>query len=363
MKRNRGILFAAVLIITALGFCGGRLKEASDFQNEYTCVSIRFKTEGVTIEKLITALETEKKAGEQEFSGVTAWNWNNEEEVENPDINRKVKLPVLAAAGDMSLTAPMTLKSGNYVYAEDKEGCVMDSVTAFTLYGTDDAVGNTLIYQNRKYYVRGVVKTESPLLLIQEANTSIGYVNLEFDCRNREQAQTIAENFLLQNSFPQDYVIIDGYFYGKTMYSLFNLIIWILFVITGLWLLQILWKKRQELIRKNFYFDLVLGIFLMVGFGVILYQLTGNPFYFPEKLLPTKVSDFDYWNRQYQLLQEQLEQARYLPPNMKDIHLENELMKLPRDILIMLLIYLISVSQMRTALKEKMNKTVIGGCK
>jgi hypothetical protein len=353
MKRNRGILFAAVLIIAALGFCTGRLKEASAFQNEYTCVSIRFKTEGVTIEKLKTALETEKRAGEQEFSAITAWNRNNEEEVKNPDLNRKEKLPVLTIAGDMSMTVPMTLKYGNYVYAEDREGCVMDTVTAFALYGTDHAVGNTLICQNKKYYVRGVVKSENPLLLIQEVNTSIRYANLEFDCRNREQAQTFAENFLLQNGFPQDYVIIDGYFYGKIMYSLCNLLLWLFLLMTGVWFLLILWKKKQEIEQRNFFIYLILGLFLLLGYVTILYQLTGSPLYFPEKLLPTKFSDFDYWNRQYRLLMEQLRQARYLLPNEKDVYLENELIKLPRDMIIMLLFYLISIIQMKLALRSK----------
>jgi hypothetical protein len=85
-----------------------------------------------------------------------------------------------------------------------------------------------------------------------------------------------------------------------------------------------------------------------LGFGAILIQFTGNPFYIPEKLIPSKFSDFDFWTKQYKEFQQQLNQMRYLVPNQKDILLEHELTGLPLSDAIMLLLFSTFLLHIRT---------------
>lgn len=341
MKRNNNILFFALFLIIAFGFTAGRLLEAQYLREQYTTVSIRFKTEGVTEDFIKNALENEKSRGALNLPEITAWTQLSEAKAENPGLNRSVQIPVLYVAGDMSLTAPMTLLYGNFVYREDKRGCVIDMDTAFKLYGTEHAVGNRLSFQGIDYYIRGVVKTKDSLLLLQKNDRSEKYLNLEVVYPNKEQGESLTEDFLLLNNFPSNYVILDGYFYGRMLGTLFALTIWVFFVVVCFGIMKILWKKKQNLKGKRFLWYGVASIFIMLGYGAILYQFTGNPFYIPEKLIPTRFSDFDYWGEQYKLIKEQLRQLQYLIPNQKDIFLEKEANRASLNIAVAVLLYII----------------------
>jgi hypothetical protein len=95
------------------------------------------------------------------------------------------------------------------------------------------------------------------------------------------------------------------------------------------------------------------GILLILGYGILLYQFTGNPLYFPQKLIPTKFSDFDFWTGQYKLIRSQLHQMRYLVPNPKDVQLEEELSNFGLNLLIMVILYLALIKRMITLYENR----------
>lgn len=363
----RCILFSAILFIAAVGFSAVKIQNASYIKSSYTSVSIRFKSEGATENDLAGALKNEKNTGSQDIPAVTAWSQLGEEEIKNQDLCRKVKVPVKLVAGDMSLTAPMTLRYGNYACQDDRKGCVIDTDTAYTLYGTENAVGNRLTYKNSNYYVRGVVSTNNPLLILSAGNASITYPMLEFVYHNKEQGQALTEEFLLRNNFPENYTVIDGYFYGR-MYSMITSIpIWLFYLFLSIWLLNYLWRKRQGIkpdrliaftTKKQacqFILFYIIGLLILLGFGAILMQFTGTPLYIPEKLIPSKFSDFEFWTRQYKAFRQQLNQMRYLVPNQKDILLEHEITGLPLGDAIMLLLFSTFLLQIRTYRTNQVN--------
>lgn len=341
MKWNKSILFSALLFLAAVGFSMIKLKDVEYIKSQYSSVSIRFKTEGVTEKNLKIALENEKNRGSKILPEITAWTQLDDAEIVNKDLERRKEVLVELVEGDMSVIAPMTLKNGNYVYPKDHYGCVIDTNTAFALYHTENAVGNTLSYQNKDYYVRGVVKTSSPLLIIPGEGDETVYTNLEFlYSNNKEQGETLAEAFLNQNGFMQEHVIIDGCFYGGILHSLLELPIWLFFLLLSLLAMKYIWRKRHELRPHIFILYSIIGILIIMGYGMLLYQLTGNPIYIPEKLIPTKFSDFDFWSNQWQEIQGQLQLMQYLLPNPKDILLKNELMKLVYNFMIMVVLHM-----------------------
>jgi hypothetical protein len=341
MRWNKSILLSVLFLITAVGFTVLKLEEANYLREQYPSVSIRFKTEGVTEDFIKAALVNEKKRGSERLPEITAWSQLSEAKIWNRSLNRYVQVRIVLVTGDMSLTAPMTLKFGNFIYQNDFKGCVIDSYTAFKLYGTEKAVGNRLLYQGRYYYIRGVVKTTDPLLLLQEKDSTKEYSNLEVVYQNREQGQALAENFLLQNNFPQNNVVIDGYFCGRMLQALLILPIWLFFVAIGFGFMKSLWKKKQDLKLHKFLLYGVIALFIIIGYGCLLYQFLGTPFYVPDKLIPTKFSDFDYWGEQYRLWKEQMKQLQFLMPNQKDIFLEKEIVRAPFNFIIMILLYII----------------------
>lgn len=341
MKWNKRVIISAVLFLAAAGFSAMKLQEAHYIQSQYTTVSARINPGGIKESGVMNATAMEKGRGSEKIPEITAWVQLNEAEIKNEVLDRTEKLRIILFAGDMKVTAPMSLIRGSYVCGEDKKGCVIDKASAFRLFGTEAAVGNTLFYQNRYYYIRGVIKTIAPVLIIP-GNSQTVYTNLEFyyQGRNKEQGEALAGEFLLQNGFTQEYVILDSYFYGRMLHSALILPVWIFFLLLCSLFMRYLWKRCRRL--KPFYTILYcsIGLICSIGYGMLLYQYSGNPVYIPEKLIPTKFSDFGFFSELGRRLKEQLQQYRYLMPNPRDVFLEQRITGLGYNLIIILMLYI-----------------------
>ncbi len=354
MKWNKNHLIFALLLIAVVGFSIMKVQDAAFIKSQYTTVSIRFKTEGVVEEDIRKALDKEKDKGGKFIPSITAWTQLEEAEVRNKNLNRSRKVPIQIVAGDMSLTAPMTLCYGNYLYQSDSKGCILDRDTAYHLYGTEDAVGNILSYDKQEYHIRGVVKSSRPLLIIGgEASMVYSNLELQYPKKQQEMGEVLAESFLSGNGFTQDYVMNDGYFYGSLIYSLLNLPLWLFYSILNIIILRYLWKMRSGIRPYKLSLYTIIAIICMIGYGAILYQFTGNLFFIPSKSMPTKFSDFDFWRELSLKTREHLQQLRYMVPNAKDVFLEEELSKLPLNLAVMVLLYLLLFIHARTWHKKE----------
>lgn len=344
MKWNKYRVLLVLLIAITVWFTASKIKEASFIKNEYSTVSVRYGTGGVNEQIISNALKNEKLQGNSDIPEVTAWFWIKEAEIKNRNFNRTQKVSVVITSGNMALTTPMKLVRGNYVYRQDKVGCVIDTNTAYLLFGTEFAVGNTVTYDKKDYVIRGVVRADYPVFLIQGSGDKMEYSNLELGFMDKERGETLAEEFLLGNGPTGNYVIIDGYFYGRIIYSLISLPVWLFFFFGGYEIFKIFYSYMNK--QKPGHFILYSSILLLIlaGYGFILFRITGNPLYIPEKLIPTKWSDFDYWSKQYQLIQNQILKIRYLTPNPKDVYLVDKISNLLLNIIVMFLLYMFIIT-------------------
>lgn len=334
--KGRAVFILAACI--AVWFSIDKLQEAADFRDKSAAVGVRLKGKGITKSKLSMALK-EKSGNEVYPQEVTAWLRIGEARIENKFLKRSKKVPVVLTAGNMYRTVPMVLVSGNFVYPADKKGCVIDTKTAYDLFGTELAVNNIVTYEKKDYIIRGIVKTGLPVFLIQGQSNRIEYNNLELTYKEEERGETLTEEFLFINGVT-DYVIIDGYFFGQLAESILKLPVWMLYIFASYRILKIYFRKKRKLSLKAFVLYASLIVMLLFGYGMVLYHFTGNPVYIPEKLIPTKWSDFDYWTGQYQNIKSQIQQIRYLNPNPKDIYLTEEVGRLPLTFFLMTILYL-----------------------
>lgn len=331
------VVFILLTAITAV-FTINTIKDAKELKNLYSLVSVRFTEEGITQKKLNEALISDREKKEGRNTEVTAWKRIASAEINNADLRRTRKVSVIMTGGNMAQTIPMALLRGNYVYQGDKKGCVIDEATAYSLYGTEHAVSNVVTYNKKNYVIRGIVKTEAPVFLIQGENEGILYNNLEFSYMDKERGEALTREFLLLNG-SGDYVLIDGYFFGHLIHSLLTLPVWIFLLLAGYRIFMYYWGIKGSYTKKTKLLYGSLLVLTMAGYGLLLYQFTGNPLYFPEKLIPTKWSDFDYWLKQSQILHDQVQQIRYLTPNPRDILLTDQLSKLGLTITLMMILY------------------------
>ncbi len=356
MKWNKYSVLLVLLILLTVWFTATEIKEAS-FLKKCSTISIRYGTGGVNDQQINKTLKNEKLKGKSNTPEVTAWCWIKEAEIKNKDFNRAQKVSVVVASGNMAFTVPMSLASGNYVYRQDKKGCVIDTKTAYLLFGTEFAVGNMVSYDNKEYMIRGVVRAEYPVLLIQGAGNKQEYPNLELGYKDKEMGENLTEEFLLENGMADYHVIIDGYFYGRIIYSLINLPLWIFFLFACYKTYKFFFYNSINIQKKGFYF-LYGGILflILVGFGFLLYRITGNPIYIPDKLIPTKWSDFDYWTKQVQLIKSQILKIRYLTPNPKDVYLLDKISKVVLKVIVMFSLYMFIIIDIHIlGLKKKIS--------
>lgn len=317
------------------------LQKAAFLGDHYRAVSVRLPKDGVNRQDLEKAVNMEIERGSVNIPEITAWNQSEKVKIKSKELNRSAELIPVGVYGDMSLTAPMSLICGNFAYGDDRKGCVIDTKTAYQLFGTEMAVGNAVIYKNQIYYIRGVVKTEPSVLLFQ-GNESMKYSNLELLYEEAERGEEFAGDFLFQNGLSTEFTIIDGCFYSSSIRWLLSLPLWLFFFTAVSIIIRRYFRIKAEVGQKRFYLYGILGILSIMGFCLLLHQAAGSPLYIPEKLIPSQWSDFDYWVRQYSRIKEQVLQIRYLPPCTKDIVLVEELIKLPCRIGILTLLYLLT---------------------
>ncbi|MDF2543431.1 MAG: hypothetical protein K0S47_3149 [Herbinix sp.] len=339
MKWNKAFIPFTILFVITVLVSVREISKAVYIKEHYTTVSVRMKTEEITEDEVRSALEKEKSVGMTAIPEITAWSQQNDQEVGNTELGRVVKTSIIVVSGDISLTAPMSLLHGNYPYQEDFKGCVIDAETAYQLYGMEDAIGNTLNYKDKEYYVRGVVKTLSSLLILPGDNET-QYTNLEFIYPDQERGEELAAGFLLQNDFPKDYLLIDSNLYGNMQRSFLVLPTWIFYFVISWIILRFLWKRRRDVKSRTVVICGAAGMIGVLGYGILLYQYTGNPIYIPEKLIPTRFSDFDYWSAQLLRMKEQVKNIHYVLPNNRDILLEKVTIQTVPNAISLLLLYL-----------------------
>lgn len=334
-KKLGGIFFLLLMVI----FSTQQIQAAAVLRSSYQAVGVRLTKGEITKQQVEQALKREQDRNTDLLPDLALWRQCEKAEIKNTSLGRSAKVMPMVVSGNMGLVVAYPLISGNFPYAEDSKGCVIDADSAYGLFGTECADGNMIVYQSKSYYIRGVVKATVPLFLIQETSENNKYTNLELLYSDRERGEEFTQNFLVQNGLASDFVVIDAYFYSRMISAVLALPLWLLFLSGVLWLIRQFLDSRNSLsIPKNILYASLCGI-LMLGFLQLLYQFAGAPFYLPGKLIPTKWSDFDHWERQYQIIKNQVGQFRYLSPNPKDVLLVDELLKLPYQFGLEIILY------------------------
>ncbi len=326
-----------------LWFMSRCIMDTSYYRDFFSSVSIRDHKTGISKTSLIEALEQEKESDPNFYSGsllsLTAWKTEEGAELINPYLGRKAKVLAVTLWGNMRDTIPMALLSGNYVYQEDTYGCVLDSETAYELFGTITAVNNELLYKNNTYIVRGVVKSSVPVFLVQSSKRADTFSNLELKIteKGKGKEEMYAAAFLAGSSLTDDYSLIDGYFYGHLLYSSFLLPLWLTLFCLLIFMLHhcIIYDKKS---KKQLLASLGLT-FITLSLLLFFYYKTGNPLIFARKFVPTRWSDFSYLAKVTDTLKEQLQQLQYLTPNPRELLLFKSLLTLKYRFALLFLLY------------------------
>ncbi len=279
----------------------------------YQEVSIRMGEAGVSEEKFMSALQYEEVKNPKNIPRISAWNRLEEQTIENGTLATSYKSQLIEVSGDIRQVYPMKLAKGNILTPEDYEGCMIDQEMAYKLFGAVDAVGNTVTYQNKQYYIRGIIKSPEPVIFFQMNDKKHTYSNMELVYDDMEKGQELAKAFMEQNNLATSYTVLDGAFYSGIIAGFCKAPAWLLgFYMLGQ-ILMAIWKRRTIPLQ------VAVLLVALISAWLLLKWLLGFQINLPERFIPTKWSDFSFWAGQYKELREQIGQTAYLTPTVKDI--------------------------------------------
>lgn len=242
-----------------------------------------------------------------EAVSLTLWDRTENQTISDFSTGKKTNAAFTNVYGKMADVVGFGLSSGSFVMKEDSQGCVVDENTAYALWGNKTALSQKLIFDNKEYIVRGILRTNDRVVLVQNQNKEYKFGALEIDFQSNQIKR--AEDFLMSKGLPTPQAIVDGYFLGS-MAGMFNRIsAWIIafVVIAGLF-------KKVIFVRK---YTILFLLWLGGTIFVTLFLLWAVEFqiHIPDMFVPTKWSDFEFWSNRFNQIAQSIQKAESMTPS------------------------------------------------
>ena len=199
---------------------------------------IRWKAGGgISPVQLLRAERYAREDGGAAVPAAALWREHREGYVEGGAGRCSTSAAVLELFGDGGEVWPAAFRYGNYPARGDETGCAVDEAAADALWGSARVVGQAVLWKGKTYYVRGVMKGSGGLLLVQGGEDAEPWPNLLLRLFQRGRALTAAPLLLVCYLPPA-----------------------------------------------------------LLGAGTVLW-CAGAPWSVPERFIPTRWSDFEFWVR------------------------------------------------------------------
>ena len=243
----------------------------------------------------------------------TLWEEEKDALAENADWDRQANVSALLLNGDSDL-----LLDGTVLKQDDTGGCLIDAVTAGTLFGSRNVVGNELQYGGQTFIIRGILPEKTPVLVVQAAafchgsagsgisfgNGASGgsnsgvvafhHISLRFPSegsngKRQQGSSSQIEEFLVRHGLTGENSRQNGISNLAAAFSfLLPVVLW-----------GSLLGKTFALMRKNRQYPvrLLLTALLLLGLVWLFFRLTEIHPQIPEDMIPTRWSDFSFWSR------------------------------------------------------------------
>ena len=244
----------------------------------------------------------------------TGWHEKEKQTVLNSNFNRRVESNIIFICGQSSLVA-----EGPILFEDDIKGCLIDEETAYKLFGSNDVIGNTLIYDSGEFIIRGIHRAmEDTIIMKAESDSKDKIQGLLIDISNDgiKNIKLISERYGVK-----EYGVNSTVYYnlGKMCTSLLPLIILLIIVWSDL-------KKAIEIKDRPVLF--IFSIMMIIVWIIAFFCITRYKISIPVDILPNKWSDFDYWSKFFQECMDKIKYVIYMKKYMLDIYVISYLNKI-----------------------------------
>ena len=301
LKKTLNLIFSKMLpylFLLGMFFFWGKAifsvtMQTNSQTNNFAEILLNGNTIGKEEEKSILQTEQEQEIPAQ----FILWGQQKEVSLDNTEYGRSSTAPVLFLAGDSNKILDdrngQLKENQGILKEEDTEGCLLGYATAYELFGTENAVGNSFFYGKRKLTVRGVFSHIQKSIVLQataEETNCFDHVSLYIP--KRESKHQYIDNFLLRNG-------LDGEVVGENFIIVLEKIF--IFLLPCLFFI-FFFRIYRLFIKKYNRFPVLKGILLLILAGVTLFFLwiIGSKIQIPADMIPTKWSDFAFWQRYFE---------------------------------------------------------------
>ena len=244
----------------------------------------------------------------------TGWHEKEKQTVLNSNFNRRVESNIIFICGQSSLVA-----EGPILFEDDIKGCLIDEETAYKLFGSNDVIGNTIIYDSGEFIIRGIHRAmEDTIIMKAESDSKDKIQGLLIDISNDgiKNIKLISERYGVK-----EYGVNSTVYYnlGKMCTSMFPLIILLIIVWSAL-------KKAIEIKDRPVLF--IFSIMMIIVWIIAFFCITRYKISIPVDILPNKWSDFDYWSKFFQECMDKIKYVIYMKKYMLDIYVISYLNKI-----------------------------------
>ncbi|MCI8441796.1 MAG: hypothetical protein HFG27_04600 [Provencibacterium sp.] len=304
MSALRRAVPAVLLLLLLPLFWIGAFRAGSELQAMPACVFLRYQSWSVVPEELQRLRESE--AENEQPLPFSAFSQLSARPVQSKNYGRKTQADILLFDGDLRQILQAGLPEEDFAFSQDDKGCALDRDTAFALWGSDRIEGETLLFEGEEYIVRAVLDAPKRTVVLPALQqTALSVLALETLDGQDERLQ--AEQFYQRHGLPVPDALTTSSWYLPL--CRFFCLLPVLLPVGALLaaILRELWEMRKTPVLCLLWSLLTAAIFC--GLAV----LSGVHFSFPQSMVPTRWSDFEFWSRLLRSFFESLRSALLTP--------------------------------------------------
>lgn len=241
-----------------------------------------FFPDGDQVEDILKSMEKT----EQQDRGLCFFREGGMETLEDPEYGRSASAMTGEIVGDASLY-DWRLAG---LLSQDRQGCVLDRVSAVKLFGTEEAEGRWLLFQGKEYQVRKVLPWKQRMFLTASEQSTDTYNRVFVKRRDSEMGKTTEQ--LLMGYGLSGTAVEGGFLRGTALMAL------LLFPAAAGW---VLWKtarmeQKKYSFRQGDYWIWTGALLLLAGTGIMILW---NTIRIPGDWIPSRWSDFTFWSERF----------------------------------------------------------------
>lgn len=217
----------------------------------------------------------------------------------------------IAYHGDGKLVYNANFISGFYPGSNDIGGCAVSDTLAWNLWGSLDVNGQTLLFGEQSYTVRGVFHDDKDIILTGTA-ANAGFTAVELYGEHDSDARQAADMFAISSGLGLPNHIADG----AAIVTLARMACFFPILITVIILLMMLWKTSRSFNKTTQH---------IIWFSLALIAALLLPYWLeniPQWMIPSMWSDFSFWGSLLQTIKFRIEEWFLIVPTVKEVHIK-----------------------------------------